>query len=35
MIFVEDKDLRSVLLNEIEEDQLPEIYGGKLPLNPV
>jgi hypothetical protein len=35
MIFVEDKDLRSVLLNEIEEDQLPEIYGGKLPLKPV
>lgn len=35
MMFVEDKNLNSVLLEEIDEDQLPDIYGGKLPLEPV
>lgn len=34
-VFVEDKDLTSTLLEEIDESQLPEIYGGKLPLVPV
>lgn len=34
-VFVEDKDLKSTLLEEIDESQLPEIYGGKLPLVPV
>lgn len=34
-VFVEDKDLISTLLEEIDESQLPEIYGGKLPLVPV
>lgn len=34
IIFVEDKHLRSTLLNDIDESQLPEIYGGALPLVP-
>ncbi|KAK4780043.1 hypothetical protein SAY87_016149 [Trapa incisa] len=33
--FVENKKLRATLHSEIDEDQLPEIYGGKLPLVPV
>ncbi|OWM76275.1 phosphatidylinositol transfer protein 3 [Punica granatum] len=33
--FVESKKLRSTLLAEIDESQLPEIYGGKLPLVPI
>ncbi|KAL0928408.1 hypothetical protein M5K25_000287 [Dendrobium thyrsiflorum] len=33
-IFVEDKNLRASLLEDIDEDQLPEIYGGKLKLMP-
>jgi hypothetical protein len=33
--FVESKKLKSTLLEEIDEDQLPEIYGGKLPLVPI
>ncbi|KAK4791352.1 hypothetical protein SAY86_031765 [Trapa natans] len=32
---VENKKLRSTLLAEIDEDQLPEVYGGKLPLVPI
>ncbi|XP_073106573.1 CRAL-TRIO domain-containing protein YKL091C isoform X2 [Elaeis guineensis] len=31
-VFVEDKKLRATLLEDIDESQLPEIYGGKLPL---
>ncbi|KAH9329181.1 hypothetical protein KI387_001289, partial [Taxus chinensis] len=34
IIFVEDKHLMKTLLNDIDESQLPEIYGGKLPLVP-
>ncbi|THG21680.1 hypothetical protein TEA_000309 [Camellia sinensis var. sinensis] len=32
IVFVEDKKLKSTLLADIDESQLPEIYGGKLPL---
>ncbi|KAL3529053.1 hypothetical protein ACH5RR_008375 [Cinchona calisaya] len=32
---VEDKQLRATLLEDIDESQLPEIYGGKLPLVPI
>ncbi|KAF3337124.1 SEC14 cytosolic factor [Carex littledalei] len=36
LVFVEDKKLQEVLLEDIDEsDQLPEIYGGKLPLVPI
>ncbi|XP_009339030.1 sec14 cytosolic factor [Pyrus x bretschneideri] len=35
IIFVENKMLKSTLLEEIDESQLPEIYGGKLPLVPI
>ncbi|KAL3511508.1 hypothetical protein ACH5RR_030909 [Cinchona calisaya] len=35
IIFVEDKKLRSTLLCDIDESQLPETYGGKLPLVPI
>ncbi|MQM18914.1 hypothetical protein Taro_051913 [Colocasia esculenta] len=31
-VFVEDKNLRETLLEDIDESQLPDIYGGKLPL---
>lgn len=34
IFFVEDKYLKSTLLNDIDETQLPEIYGGALPLVP-
>ncbi|KAF5197694.1 Phosphatidylinositol transfer protein [Thalictrum thalictroides] len=35
MVFVDSKEITSRLLQDIDEDQLPEIYGGKLPLVPV
>ncbi|GFZ17304.1 Sec14p-like phosphatidylinositol transfer family protein [Actinidia rufa] len=35
IVFVENKKLRSTLLEDIDESQLPEIYGGKLPLVPI
>ncbi|GMH03683.1 hypothetical protein Nepgr_005522 [Nepenthes gracilis] len=35
IIFVENKVLKSTLLEEIDEDQLPEIYGGRQPLVPM
>eukprot|EP00249_Psilotum_nudum_P010126 c22347_g1_i2 orf=310-1059(+) len=35
IIFVEDACLHDTLLKEIDKDQLPDIYGGKLPLVPV
>ncbi|XP_009803039.1 uncharacterized protein LOC107821881 [Nicotiana tabacum] len=33
--FVEDKRLMTTLLQDIDESQLPEIYGGKMPLVPI
>ncbi|KAK9277103.1 hypothetical protein L1049_006642 [Liquidambar formosana] len=35
IIFVENKKLRSTLLSDIDESQLPDIYGGKLSLVPI
>ncbi|GAB4850180.1 hypothetical protein Ancab_029475 [Ancistrocladus abbreviatus] len=35
IMFVEKRVLRSTLLEEIEEEQLPQIYGGKQPLIPI
>ncbi|XP_028766240.1 phosphatidylinositol transfer protein 3-like [Neltuma alba] len=35
IVFVENKKLKSRLLEDIEEDQLPEVYGGKMPLVPI
>ncbi|KAK6127903.1 hypothetical protein DH2020_038332 [Rehmannia glutinosa] len=35
IIFVENKRLQTTLLEEIDESQLPEIYGGKLQLVPI
>jgi hypothetical protein len=31
-VFVEDKDLHETLRKEIDETQLPEFLGGKMPL---
>ncbi|KAL7161963.1 hypothetical protein ACSBR2_042442 [Camellia fascicularis] len=35
IMFVENKKLKSTLLQDIDESQIPEIYGGKLPLAPI
>ncbi|KAI4352215.1 hypothetical protein L6164_006488 [Bauhinia variegata] len=35
IIFVDNKKLKSTLLEKIDESQLPEIYGGQLPLVPI
>lgn len=35
IVFVQDKKLKSTLLEEIDESQIPEIYGGQLPLVPI
>ncbi|WVZ21421.1 hypothetical protein V8G54_008743 [Vigna mungo] len=35
IVFVENKKLKSTLLEEIEESQLPDIYGGQMPLVPI
>ncbi|GMY26653.1 phosphatidylinositol transfer protein 3 [Fagus crenata] len=35
IIFVENKKLRSTLLSDIEESQLPDTYGGQLQLVPI
>lgn len=35
IIFVENKKLRSTLLGDIDESQLPVTYGGQLPLVPI
>ncbi|WCJ26715.1 Sec14p-like phosphatidylinositol transfer family protein [Euphorbia peplus] len=35
IVFVDNKKLSSTLLEDIEESQLPDIYGGKLPLVPI
>lgn len=32
MVFVENKKVKSTLEEDIDENQLPEIYGGKLQL---
>lgn len=33
--FVENDKLKSTLLEEIDETQLPEIYGGQMQLVPI
>lgn len=35
IVFVENNKLKSTLLEDIDESQLPEIYGGKLQLVPI
>ncbi|RZC59591.1 hypothetical protein C5167_006893 [Papaver somniferum] len=35
IVFVENKKLKSTLLEDIDESQLPEIYGGEQPLVPI
>ncbi|XP_062110828.1 uncharacterized protein LOC133822493 [Humulus lupulus] len=35
IVFVDNKKLKATLLNDIDEEQLPEIYGGKLSLVPI
>ncbi|GAB2269413.1 hypothetical protein Dimus_004330 [Dionaea muscipula] len=35
IIFVENRVLKSTLVEDIEESQLPDIYGGKQPLVPI
>ncbi|XP_071689391.1 sec14 cytosolic factor-like [Rutidosis leptorrhynchoides] len=35
IVFVEKNQLKSTLLKDIDESQLPEIYGGKLKLVPI
>ncbi|XP_054822681.1 uncharacterized protein LOC129320988 isoform X2 [Prosopis cineraria] len=35
IVFVENSTLKSRLQEDIEEDQLPETYGGKMPLVPI
>ncbi|KAL9231559.1 hypothetical protein vseg_006776 [Gypsophila vaccaria] len=33
--FVDSKQLKSKLLEDIDESQIPDVYGGKLPLTPI
>ncbi|KAE8694525.1 YKL091C protein [Hibiscus syriacus] len=35
IVFVEKKKLKSTLLEDIDESQLPQAYGGQLPLIPI
>lgn len=35
IVFVENKVLKETLLEEIDESQIPETYGGKMPLVPI
>ncbi|GLT46412.1 hypothetical protein SLA2020_201620 [Shorea laevis] len=35
IVFVENKNLKSTLLGDIDESELPDIYGGKLSLIPI
>ncbi|RZC68562.1 hypothetical protein C5167_031790 [Papaver somniferum] len=35
IVFVENKNLMSTLLEDIDVSQLPEVYGGKQPLVPI
>jgi hypothetical protein len=34
-VFVDDKSLQETLRREIDENQLPEFLGGKMPLTPL
>ncbi|KAK9684361.1 hypothetical protein RND81_10G204900 [Saponaria officinalis] len=33
--FVDSKQLKSMLLEDMDESQIPDVYGGKLPLTPI
>lgn len=35
LVFVENKRLKETLMEDIDESQIPAIYGGKLPLVPI
>lgn len=35
IVFVDNRKLKSTLLEEIDESQIPDIYGGELPLIPI
>ncbi|KAK7282144.1 hypothetical protein RIF29_10718 [Crotalaria pallida] len=35
IVFVENKKLKETLLEDIDESQIPEIYGGQMPLVPI
>ncbi|KAJ1386522.1 CRAL/TRIO, N-terminal domain [Sesbania bispinosa] len=35
IVFVDNKKLKSTLLEDIDESQLPDIYGGQMPLVPI
>ncbi|KAH9329169.1 hypothetical protein KI387_001277, partial [Taxus chinensis] len=35
VLMIDNKDIKTTLLSDIDESQLPDIYGGKLPLVPV
>ncbi|XP_074316500.1 uncharacterized protein LOC141652800 [Silene latifolia] len=35
IVFVDSKQLKSTLLEDIEESQIPDVYGGKLPFTPI
>ncbi|KAH9623710.1 hypothetical protein KSS87_013424 [Heliosperma pusillum] len=35
IVFVDSKQVKSTLLEDIEESQIPDVYGGKLPLTPI
>lgn len=35
IVFVDNRKLKSTLLEEIDESQIPDIYGGVLPLIPI
>ncbi|CAI0463728.1 unnamed protein product [Linum tenue] len=35
IVFVENKNLRDTFLEDIDESQLPDVYGGMLPLVPI
>ncbi|KAG2320386.1 hypothetical protein Bca52824_013599 [Brassica carinata] len=35
IVFVENKKLTPTLLEDIDETQLPDIYGGKMPVTPI
>ncbi|CAL9144451.1 unnamed protein product [Musa hybrid cultivar] len=35
IVFVENKNLKATLMKDIEESQIPQTYGGELPLIPI
>lgn len=35
IVFVENKNLKATLMKDIEESQIPQTYGGELPLVPI